>query len=571
MPAPRPGTITKQFRDFSGGLNNTDARTAIRDNQLFANENVQPIGQGNQQILPPRGPTVATIAAGIATLWGVNIKIGGAEVGRLITVNNDGSISAINPLTGAVASVAPAATVTTSARLTMFQDGPMLIGDPTNGYFSWDGTTLNKYPLARTATVTSGSPVISGIAPNTTGLAVGMALSSGGLFPAGTTIKSVDSASQITATANATGNGTGFTIGSGAPTAVIDLAVFETRAAFVTATRTILVGAPASFTDFATADGSTTISLTDSTFAGNITRLLSALELLWVLGPNAINTLSNFQTSGATTTFANTNIVSQVGTVLPSSVTAFLRTFLLLAPYGIYAVVGATPQKLSDTLDGLLPMLVLGTDQPAAVFSLNNVFVWGVLVTFKDPVLGNRPIILCFARNAFFTATQGANLKWITSLVDPASGRPDLWGTDGTNVFKCFAGTAAGPYTWRTKLWDFGAFTQKKQVTRVFTEFASPLGNVASVTVTLESESGNQATPLTISAANTLQFTGFGGANLNFVGTGPITWVVAGIQQGKTGLINFGGNYVGLQIAGTSLPFLITGIAFELEPWGEAT
>src|SRR5262249_2624411 len=181
------------------------------------------------------------------------------------------------------------------------------------------------------------------------------------------------------------------------------------------------------------------------------------------------------------------------------------------------------------------------------------------------------PIIICFARNAFFTVTQGSGLKWITGLVDPATGKPNLWGTDGTTVFQCFAGTGAGPYTWRTKLYDFGTFTQRKQVTRAFLETASPVGNVASGTLTLENESGGQATALTLTPANVLQFTGSGGAALNFVGSGTIVWVTAGIQQGRLGVPGFGGDYIGVQLAGTSLPFLITRLALEMNLFGEAT
>src|SRR5262249_28452628 len=159
---PQMETLTKQFRDFSGGLNLTDARTAMKDNQLYANENVQPIGSGNQAITPPQGASIASIGAGIATMFCVNMKISGAQVGRIITVNTDGSMTAINPLTGATTTIAAAATVTTKARVTMFQDTPLLIGD-TNGYFSWDGTTLLKYPAAYTCANTNGTPTLTSV------------------------------------------------------------------------------------------------------------------------------------------------------------------------------------------------------------------------------------------------------------------------------------------------------------------------------------------------------------------------------------------------------------------------
>src|SRR5262249_51846107 len=154
------------------------------------------------------------------------------------------------------------------------------------------------------------------------------------------------------------------------------------------------------------------------------------------------------------------NIVANVGTVLPDSVNTFFRTFLFLSPYGIYAIVGATPQKLSDDLDGLFDGLIdVSGPNPSATFTVHEVFLWGVLVTYHDPVMGARPIILCFARNAWFVASQGDTITFITSLVDPTTGNQQLWATDGTHIFQCFADTTTPtPYTIQSKLWDFGSF-----------------------------------------------------------------------------------------------------------------
>lgn len=61
------------------------------------------------------------------------------------------------------------------------------------------------FTVTTPGTITNGSPIITGIA-DTTGITVGMDLASAsGFFPAGTQVLSVDSSSQITATANATG------------------------------------------------------------------------------------------------------------------------------------------------------------------------------------------------------------------------------------------------------------------------------------------------------------------------------------------------------------------------------
>src|SRR5205823_5923024 len=140
-------------------MNRTGARSRIQDNQAFFLDNAQPIGPGQLQTAPPAGPAIAELSS-VATLWGVNIKLAGVEVARLIAIRQGGAITAVDPLTGAITAIAPAATVTPACRLTVWQDGPVLFGDPTTGYFSWDGTTFLHYPLALTGDTTITSPTI---------------------------------------------------------------------------------------------------------------------------------------------------------------------------------------------------------------------------------------------------------------------------------------------------------------------------------------------------------------------------------------------------------------------------
>lgn len=565
---PKPPTI-KQFTSWEGGLSRTAARTRIKDNEVFFNENVQPIGPGQQRILEPRGEIIATIAPGIATMFPANLKCGGSEVERLITVNADGSMSAVNPLNGSVTTIGPAGTFTTKARITVWEDTPLLIGDPTKGYFSWDCTTLIKYPLALTGD-THTNAIIDAIAPGTTGLMPGMAISGPGIV-AGSTILTVDSGVKITLDRNttATAAGVAVTIGAGAPTSVRDLAVFEGRVWLVTASRTISYTAPASYTDFRTVTGAGAAQIPDSIFVGSITRLLSALQVLWILGPAAINAISNVQAGGTPvlTTFSDTNIAASVGSVFPSSAASFFRSFLFLSPYGVYAIVGATPQKLSDNLDGLFPLLDFGTDAPSAAFTVNNVFVWAVLVTYQDPDAGARPMLLAFARNAWFLISQGDDLRWITGLVDPDTGMPNLWGTDGVNIFQCFAGADPGFFDWRTKLMDFGELTTRKQLMDVAGEFVSD--DVIDCTIYAENESASAQIDTEIVAQNTITFVGAG--PITFVGAGPIIWVTSGISLARGRVESFEGNYLGLRLTGTSKPFVIAALAFRLEPRGPWT
>lgn len=573
MPAVRTTTFTRQFRDWSGGMNRTASRTTLDDREAYLLDSLQPIGPGQLVSLPGPGPAVATISAGIASLWGVLLRLGGQVVGRLITVNQDGSLSAIDPTTGSVTTIGPAGTVTTAARLTTWRDELVLIGDPTRGYFSWDGTTLLRYPVTLTGTLTANSPIVTSVSPNTTGLRPGMAIAGTGI-PTGTTILTVDSASQLTLNQNATASGTGvtLTIGAGAPSSVRDVAVYSGRVWLVTASRTITFTAPGSWTDFSLAAAAGTTVVTDAAFQGGITRLLSALELLWIVGPAAVNAISNVQVSAGTTTFTNTNIVSGLGSAFPSSVVSYFRTFLFLAPTGVYAILGATPQKLSRQLDGLMPLLVLSGDQPAMVFALNRVFVWGVLVSLTSPP-PTRPVLLIFSEGRWFLARQGDGLRWVASLVDPSTGQPEPWGTDGTTVFRLFAGTGSWPFTLQTKLWDFGAFTQRKQIVRIALELDAGSTVPDDMRVDIENETMALGAGLTLGTTfNRVIWTNTTGGVVTWVNAtgGAVAWIVGGILTARAA-IGFGGNRVGFRVAGTSRPITITGLAWEIAPHGEWT
>src|SRR5207249_6634179 len=70
---------TYQFRQWKT-LNLTDARASIEDSELSWCENALPIGNGAIQILNGPGASIATIAQGIASLWGVPFSSGGVFV-----------------------------------------------------------------------------------------------------------------------------------------------------------------------------------------------------------------------------------------------------------------------------------------------------------------------------------------------------------------------------------------------------------------------------------------------------------------------------------------------------------
>lgn len=494
---------TIQLREWKG-MNTTATRPGIEDTEFAWLENMIAIGPANAKIVPGVGPTISggALPATISTIWGFTLN----GVSVLLVVGVNGAIAQVNTATNAITAVAGAGTVTTACRMAIWQSSPILIIDPTKGYFSWDGTTF-------------------------------------------TTISAIR-------------------LGSA-------LAAFEGRVWIVTPnSRTITFTSPNTFNDFTPANGSGSVTISDSVFVGNITNVLSALEQLWIVGPGAVDAITNVQTAGTplVTTFSLTNIVSNVGTTLPTSLSTFFRTILFQTPYGVWAIVGSTPQKLSAKLDGLFPKLTLGSDAPAAVGTAHNVFIWATLATFNDPgtipgsTPGPRQILLCFADGKWFIGAAGA-ITWITGVVS-AAGVPQIWATTGSGVFPLFADvTVAVPYVVQTKLFDMGALTTLDQLLRVAMELSSD-SVITAPTLTVENQHAAQQASITIQPTNTVIFVGSG--PITFVGAGPITWVTAGLQIGHTANLSLAGNYLGLTIRGSQPSFTLSALAMETRragPW----
>lgn len=129
------------LRDFQG-INTQAARQVIGDNQFAWLENVMPIGFGNMPAVP--GPS-ASLATWTGTAYHMRyVSIGGVNYEMVFTTN--GALYAVNLASLAVTTVAAAATLSgAGSEITQWSNTQAIIVDPTNGYYSWDGTTLKKW------------------------------------------------------------------------------------------------------------------------------------------------------------------------------------------------------------------------------------------------------------------------------------------------------------------------------------------------------------------------------------------------------------------------------------------
>lgn len=500
---PKPKSKTVEYRNWRG-VNLTDARAAIDDEELAYAENAVTVGKGAIQLTPAQGASIATISAGVASLHGFNLTLAGVSTPVLISINSDGSATQIKQ-DGTQTVITTAGNLTTAAQLAIFRDTTILFEDPTKGYCSWDGAAF-----------------------------------------------AVIDATKL-------GNA---------------IAVFEARV-WLGKNRTVTFTAPNSFSNFTGADGAGTTVITDEAFPGTIIAFTSALEQLWIAGQAAFEAIANVSTTGGTTTFSITNIVSGIGTNNPNSVIGYFRALVFSSPTGIFALSGVTPQKLSDKLDGMYPALTLSPDVPAAIGTVQNLLVLCFLVTYTQANAPSLPtpasglstatkLLLCFTQGKWFFATQGS-LTWITTLVN--AGVSEVWGTDGSTIFKVFGGgTGEVAYKIVSKFFSFGTSTTKWQILKSGLEIQASGSVSPQMTIDNEFSSETEA----VSAGNTLTFLNAAGNPLSFLnGSGAaLTFVAQGLILSRT-VSNMYGHYLGASVSGTDSPYRIQAIQLEYAPAGE--
>lgn len=522
------------FRDF-GGVNTQAHRTAIRDNQFSWLENVMPVGPGNLRSIPAQSATLATLAATPVQSWHMNLN--GAEYE--LSQCSDGSIQQTlltSPYT--TATVAAAGTLSASgAWAAQWKNTNALFIDPVKGYFSWDGTTFLANGNAASIDFTNGGYV------GGTGYLVGDVLTLVGGSPgtgAKATVTAIDGSGGVTA-ANVTTLGSGYTAnylsvivtgtGAGAklyvqimsgPTAGTSIAVFQGRA-WIANGRLISFSAPNSFNDFLVSDSGGQFTMIDPTLEDTVQALLTANNYLYIVGKTGFNVLSDVRVVSGVTQFTNVNVEASIGTANQAALFPYYRAILFFNSTGAYSLLGSTPQKISDELDGIVPLIDFSKPITGGTVSILNILCAAFCFTYNDPVRGPRQLLAINFANKWFFASQGDVSAVFSSNVGTVQ---TLYGMIGSNLVQLFQNADANiDQIWQTKLWDFGDAITVKQLMRLGFYATIPTGANASITVMEDSEF--ESNNLTLTTSKTITFVG--SSAITFVGTGPINWTGSGL------------------------------------------
>jgi hypothetical protein len=335
---------------------------------------------------------------------------------------------------------------------------------------------------------------------------------------------------------------------------------------WISSGRTIYYSAAGSYSDFVTVSAGTVV-LTDATLHGNIIQLLSANNFLYIFGDDSINVFSDVRvTTAGTTLFTNTNVSASVGTKLAYAIFPYFRSVLFMNDYGVYALVGSTTSKISDSLDGIFPNVDFATGNTnGGQVLLNNILCAAFNFRYTGGLgasNSNRYIQAIFFEKKWFFTSAVNNLKFVTSA--PVGGKITLYGTDGTSCVKMYANTTASINSYvQTSLNPMKDPIRTKQALKVGIE--ATLTNSSIITVSVDSETGSSPS---VELGQTIVWIN------NF--SAPIPWInnsstVINWTTGSTGYTLYKtdakqyGKYLGMTVTSTNAGVVYNGFEYEHE------
>ena len=558
-------------KDFKG-INVTNNRTAIGEGEFSWAENTQPIGFGNVKIVNAPD-TIANVSFANTVTYMAAANIQNTEF--LFAFQEDGSAQYVNIENNTQGNLAAANTFSNSnVQIVQWKNERILIIDPANAYKTWDGTNLVDIGSVASVTINDGGSNYTNVtvtfsAPDQTG----------GVQATGEAVTLANTIAQIIVTEA----GTGYTA---APSITITdaggsnanatctifnqsgtgIATFSGRT-WISEERTVYYSAADTYNDFINVSAGF-LTLTDSTLRTNIATIIAANNFLYLFGEDSINVFSDVRVNSVTgeTLFTNTNVSASIGSGFKYAIFPYFRSMLFLNRYGVYALVGATTTKISDSIDGVFTDIDFSLPITSGQVLINNILCAAWTFVYNDAGTP-RTIQLVFFDRKWFITSQGSTITRTASVT--LAGNIIMYGTTGTDLIKFYSNSASGiDWELETALWPMGDPIRDKQALKVGVEATLGSG-FASMQAFIDSENQQSAA---IDFANTVFW-------VNNSGT-VIPWINNSSQQigwtSQGGSVTSGyflyrsdakmyGKYLGLTLTGNTTPFTINGFQLEHE------
>jgi hypothetical protein len=536
-------------------------------------ENTQPIGFGNVRIVnAPDTIDTVTFANTVTYMAAANIQ----NTEFLFAFQEDGSAQYVNIENNTQGNLAAANTFSNSnVQIVQWKNERILIIDPANGYKTWDGTNLVS--IGSIGSVTINDP---GTGYSNANVSISAPDETGGEPAVGEVVLLSNTVAQVILTEPGTGYTSPPTITINDPTGFKrqrNLYVIQSIGhwhsyvsqgrTWISEERTVYYSAADTYNDFINVS-SGFLTLTDSTLRTNIATIIAANNFLYIFGEDSINVFSDVRVNSVTgeTLFTNTNVSASIGSGFKYAIFPYFRSMLFLNRYGVYALVGATTTKISDSIDDVFTDIDFSLPITSGQVLINNILCAAWTFVYNDAGTP-RTIQLVFFDRKWFITSQGSTITRTASAT--LAGNIIMYGTTGTDLIKFYSNNTTGiDWELETALWPMGDPIRDKQALKVGVEATLGSG-FASMQAFIDSENQQSAA---IDFANTVFW-------VNNSGT-VIPWINNSSQQigwtSQGGSVTSGyflyrsdakmyGKYLGLTLTGNTTPFTINGFQLEHE------
>jgi hypothetical protein len=206
-------------------------------------------------------------------------------------------------------------------------------------------------------------------------------------------------------------------------------------------------------------------TITDAYLHNSITALYPANNYLYIWGDDSIDALSNVTVSAGVASFSRINIISSIGTHLPTSIFPYYRGLAFANTTGFWLLSGATPEKMSDKLAQLVSQINFANLVYGGEVVVQNELCAAFLFTFTDIFTTTTPaartIFAIFFRGRWWLASM-SSLVLSGAVSIPVGGVQTLFAWAGPTLYQCFTGSVVS-WLLKTRLWDAGAPLKEKQ------------------------------------------------------------------------------------------------------------
>ena len=592
LPRPLPSKFVI-FDDFSGGMNTQSARQGLPEKQAAWIENLQPIAPNFlPTVQAPETPfadlsgeivsVIQTVVLGTQTY-----SVAFCKSGAAYAVPVSGGVGLVTAA-GATVQIAPSGTFSTHPDMAVWYgvNDRLLFADSVSGYATWDGTLFvseggvspniivtdggSGYTSGATVAITGGSgsgatahAVVNG------GVVTAVVLDNPGHgFIASDTLTVTITA--VAAGSSATANAHVWPFVAKATTIAVAFSrVWQAlgRTLIVTGTGSSTFGE--SYDDFLTADASVTTTIGDADLTIGVTALRYLDGYLYVVGDNSVKFIGGITVTSGITNFGITPLSSDQGTTFLNTVISYNRLVILANIVGVFAVFGASVQKISDAMDGIFKNIDFTQPLVCAVNDVNNIHTLLVLARYKDPIAGTRSVIMAYASQKWYLISQGSSvLAMATAILD---GHADTFASSGSDLTQILQ-NATAPIDWKlqTSLTAHGDPIKDKRAVRA--GLAQTAQANADTMLTVDTERGSQNTnigPETL----VLTFVNDSGEVLEFVNdqNQELTFALDGFMLSHSAAASNTGRYIGATATGTLNQGAIQGIFIEYQDgalWG---